>query len=115
MKIKRGDIVLVDLGIHENSIQSGIRPCVIVSNDKANRYSPVFTVVPLTSRLNKKNYLPTHVFINAYQCDGLKSHSLALCEQMTTIAYGDILEVSGRVSAYMMDKIGHAMRIQIGV
>lgn len=54
MKIKRGDIVLVDLGIHENSIQSGIRPCVIVSNDKANRYSPVFTVVPLTSRLNKK-------------------------------------------------------------
>ena len=35
MKIKRGDIIIADLGQHETSIQSGIRPCVVMSNDMA--------------------------------------------------------------------------------
>ena len=48
MKIKRGDIIIADLGQHETSIQSGIRPCVVMSNNMANRHSPVITVVPLT-------------------------------------------------------------------
>ena len=33
VKIKRGDIIIADLGQHETSIQSGIRPCVVRSND----------------------------------------------------------------------------------
>lgn len=70
MKIKRGDIIIADLGQHETSIQSGIRPCVVMSNDMANKHSPVITVVPLTSKIHKKEYLPTHVFLNGYRNTG---------------------------------------------
>lgn len=55
VKIKRGDIIIADLGQHETSIQPGIRPCVVMSNDMANRHSPVITVVPLPQRYTKRN------------------------------------------------------------
>ena len=49
MKIERGDILIADLGkASGTSIQSGIRPVIVISNNKANTYSPVVTVVPLT-------------------------------------------------------------------
>ena len=52
MKIERGDILMVNLGqVPGTSLQSGIRPVVVVSNNKANTYSPVVTVVPFTSRV----------------------------------------------------------------
>ena len=54
VKIRRGDIIIADLGQHETSIQSGIRPCVVMSNNMANRYSPVITVVSLTLKIHKK-------------------------------------------------------------
>lgn len=77
MKIERGDILMVNLGqVPGTSLQSGIRPVVVVSNNKANTYSPVVTVVPFTSRVYKKRYLPTHVFINRYEMVGLKRHGL---------------------------------------
>ena len=115
VKIKRGDIIIADLGQHETSIQSGIRPCVVMSNDMANKHSPVITVVPLTSKIHKKEYLPTHVFLNGYRNTGLDRHGLALCEQITSVAYSDILEVAGRVSKRKLTEIGHAVKVQCGL
>lgn len=49
---KRGDIYFVDFGQNIDTCkQSGIRPAVIVSNNRANEHSPVITVVPLTSKI----------------------------------------------------------------
>lgn len=115
MKIKRGDIIIVDLGQHETSVQSGIRPCVVISNNMANRYSPVITVVPLTSKIHKKEYLPTHVFLNGYRNTGLNRHSLALCEQITSVAFSDVLEVAGRVSKRKLAEISNAVKVQCGL
>lgn len=115
VKIKRGDIIIADLGQHETSIQSGIRPCVVMSNDMANKHSPVITVVPLTSKIHKKEYLPTHVFLNGYRNTGLDRHGLALCEQITSVAYSDILEVAGRVSKRKLAEISHADKVQCGL
>lgn len=115
MKIRRGDIIIADLGQHETSIQSGIRPCVVISNNIANRHSPVITVVPLTSKIHKKEYLPTHVFLNGYRNTGLGRHGLALCEQITSVAFSDILEVTGRVSGKKMAEIGNAVKVQCGL
>ena len=64
MTIRRGDILWADLGMFPTtSVQGGVRPVIVVSNNKANTYSSVITVVPLTSRIYKKRYLPTHVFM----------------------------------------------------
>ena len=112
MKIKRGGIIIADLGQHETSIQPGIRPCVVMSNDMANRHSPVITVVPLTSKIRKKQYLPTHVFLNSYKNTGLGCHSLALCEQITSVAFSDVLEVAGSVSERKLAETGYVVKIQ---
>ena len=83
MTIRRGDILWADLGMFPTtSVQGGVRPVIVVSNNKANTYSSVITVVPLTSRIYKKRYLPTHVFISKYDMTGIRKGSLALAEQV---------------------------------
>lgn len=54
--VTRGDVWNVDLEPVQGSEMSKQRPCVVVSNDIANRYSPVVTVVAVTSRAPKKSY-----------------------------------------------------------
>ena len=50
MTIRRGDILWADLGMFPtSSVQGGVRPVIVISNNKANTYSSVITVVPLTS------------------------------------------------------------------
>lgn len=61
---KRGDIYYVDFGEKAGSEQGGVRPALVVSNNKANKHSPVVTVIPLSARVWKKKYLPTHVQID---------------------------------------------------
>ena len=53
----RGDVVYVKLDKYINScVQSGIRPCVIVSNEKSNKDSMIYNVCPFTSRMDTKRY-----------------------------------------------------------
>lgn len=59
----------------QGSMQGGMRPVVVVSNNKVNKHSTVITVVPLSTKIYKKQSLPTHVFISAYKAEGLEQHS----------------------------------------
>ena len=52
---KRGDIYYVDFGEKTGSEQGGIRPVLVVSNNKANKHSPVVTVVPLSAGHGKRS------------------------------------------------------------
>ena len=59
--MKQYDIWLADIPAPKGShVQHGRRPVVIISNNLANTHSPVVTVIPLTSQMNK-HQLPTHV------------------------------------------------------
>lgn len=81
IELKRFEIWFASLPeIPDSHVQQGERPVIVVSNDKANRYSPCITVVPLTSR--QKKPLPTHVPISG--C-GLPCVSQALCEQLLSL------------------------------
>ena len=101
MTIRRGDILWADLGMFPTtSVQGGVRPVIVVSNNKANTYSSVITVVPLTSRIYKKRYLPTHVFISKYDMTGIRNGSLALAEQVMSISTKCIIEKCGRVNKW---------------
>lgn len=115
-EIKRGDILYVIMpDKYEGSIQGGTRPVVVVSNNQANKYSPVITVVPLTSRTYKKKYLPTHVLLKEWHCSGLGKDSVALCEQILPLNRKDVVECMGRVDKKMMKRITKAVQIQLGV
>ncbi len=108
----RGDIYYVDFGEGDGSKQGGLRPALIVSNNRANKNSPVVTVVPLTARIWKKRYLPTHVRIFG---SGLSRPSMALAEQVETVDKRNLKEKIGRVSdESVMEQVTKALLIQIG-
>ena len=102
-EIKRGDIIMCDLGKREGSVQSGIRPCVVVSNDYGNKYSNVYIVVPLTTK--HKTEIPTHVEI--------AENSLALCEQITTVSEQQVLRIKGCVSSEIINEIEEALIVAL--
>lgn len=56
MKIERGDILMVNLGqVPGTSLQSGIRPVVVVSNNKANTCSTESSTSCSDSGCGRKN------------------------------------------------------------
>lgn len=78
---RNGDIFWAEMGEKKGSLQFGERPVLVISNDKANKFSPVITIIPITSKIGKAK-LPTHVLIK--EC-GLEKPSIALAEQITSI------------------------------
>ena len=110
-EIKRGDIYKADLSPVVGSEQGGIRPVVIVQNNMGNRYSPTIIVVPITTRLNKKN-LPTHTKLNN---SNLLKESIALMEQIRTIDKSRLIEFIGVLNESEMNRITEALRISIDV
>ena len=92
-------------------MQGGMRPVVVVSNNRANKHSTVFTVVHLSTRIYKKQNLPTHVFVSAYRSEGLEQHSIALCEQVTALNFDKIIENIGKVDEETLMRITEAVQV----
>lgn len=114
---KRGEIYNIDFGHQADSHkQSGVRPAVIVSNNKANTNAPVVTIVPLTARIWKKRHLPTHVQIPFDKRTGLMKPSMALAEQVETMDKSRLGEKVGEIEdVSVMNQLTTALQIQIGV
>ncbi|MFR8860915.1 MAG: type II toxin-antitoxin system PemK/MazF family toxin [Coprococcus eutactus] len=112
---KRGDIYYVDFGEKDGSKQGGVRPALVVSNNKANKHSPVVTVVPLSARVWKKKYLPTHDADPQAQRSARKAEHGTLAEQVETLDKTRLGERIGEVLDDMvMEQITVALQIQIG-
>ncbi|MBE5774500.1 MAG: type II toxin-antitoxin system PemK/MazF family toxin [Clostridiales bacterium] len=79
------------------NVQSGWRPSVVFQNNTGNAHSPNLVVLPLTTRL-KKREMPTHVFIPA-SGSGLARDSAVLCENPVCIPKGRL----GRYLTHLPD------------
>lgn len=104
--LKRGDVVLCDLGFGEGSEQSGLRPCVIIQNNVGNKYSPTVIVATITSSTTKAK-LPTHIEID--ERSGLDKPSVILCEQIRTIDKNRIRKFIGSVTRDVREKINTSL------
>lgn len=114
IKPRRLDVYWVDLGQGNGSIQGGRRPCVVVSNDMANTFSPVIQVAPITSKMTKKK-MPTHVSVKPDEC-GLSKDSTILLEQNMPINKTQILSYIGTITDEEIScKINQAIKIQMGI
>lgn len=109
------EIWMADLGERSGSLQSGRRPVLIVSNDKNNRYSSVLNVIPMTTKMNKRN-LPCHVEIHDYERFGLNAPSTIMVEQLTVVDKKDLMFRIGKINddRILMD-ICDAMAVQFPV
>ena len=64
IQVKRGEIYYANLCPIVGSEQGGIRPVVILQNNKGNLHSRTTIVAAITGELNKSN-LPTHVIFKS--------------------------------------------------
>ena len=114
MDIKWGDVVFVDFTDNSrDSEQSGIRPAIIIQNDKGNEHSSTTIVASITSQ--DKRYLPTHVVVKPYQ-SGLNKVSTILMEQVRTIDKSRILSKVGHIEPdWLKEKIKKSLTISFGV
>lgn len=114
MDIKWGDVVFVDFTDNSrDSEQNGIRPAIIIQNDKGNEHSPTTIVASITSQ--EKRYLPTHVMVKPYQ-SGLNKVSTILMEQIRTIDKSRIISKVGHIEPdWLKEKIKKSLTISFGV
>lgn len=103
---KRGEIYYIESYYTTGSEQRAGRPAVIVSNEKNNEHSGTMEIVYLTTQ--PKHDLPTHVTVR-----GTGRDSIALCEQITSIAVERIGEYCGECNEREMAAIDTALLISL--
>ncbi len=111
--IKRGEIYYCDLGDCEGSVQSGLRPVLIIQNSRHNETSPTTIVAPITSAIKKTGFY-THVYLG--EEFGLNRPSMVELEQIRTVNRKDLREYVGFIDdRYVMNQINNGLKKSLGM
>ena len=109
--IRRGDVYYADLSPVVGSEQGGVRPVVVVQNDKGNRYSKTIIVAPISKKMSKPP-IPTHVI---FSDDSLSYVSMILCEQQRTIDKKRVGQWICTLDEKTLEKINRAIRVSLSI
>ena len=109
--IMRGDVYYADLSPVVGSEQGGVRPVVVVQNDKGNRYSKTIIVAPISKKMSKPP-IPTHVI---FSDDSLSYVSMILCEQLRTIDKKRLGQWICTLDEKTLEKINRAIRVSLSI
>lgn len=109
--IKRGDVYYADLSPVVGSEQGGVRPVVVVQNDKGNRYSKTVIVAPISKKMSKPP-IPTHVVFSDHS---LSYVSMILCEQLRTIDKQRLNQWICTLDHKTIEKINKAIKISLAL
>ena len=111
--VKRFEIYLYDFGAMPGSVQNGIRPALIIQDDRFNENSPTTIVAAITSVI-KKERLPSHIFLG--QEFGLSKPSMVMLEQLRTVNQDELREYVGAISdPYLTKIIGRGIKKTLGM
>lgn len=80
---RRGDIYCADLNPVIGSEQGGTRPVVVIQNDIGNKHSTTLIVAAVTTKIRKKEQMPTHYLIQ--NNPAFSEPSVVMLEQIRTI------------------------------
>ena len=114
---QRGDVFYANLGEKPKGVQDceqyGMRPVVIIQNNKGNRYSPTTIIAPITTKINK-NKIPTHVKLDG-EYIGLQKESMAMLEQIRVLDKRKLKEKIGEISPKDRKKINVAAALSLNL
>lgn len=103
------------LEVREGSIQCGYRPVFILSNNLNNTYSTTLNVIPITSKMNKRN-LPVHVELWDHRRYGLPVPSTMMVEQITTVSTGRLGRKIGNIhDTETLENLKRAIAVQFPI
>jgi mRNA interferase MazF len=104
---KRGEIYLVNFDPTIGHEVKKARPALIITNDINNEYSPVITVIPLSS--NVKRVYPFEVFLSAGS--GIEKDSKIMVNQIRTVDKKRLGKKLSTVSGEIIKKVGTAIKL----
>ncbi|MBR3277709.1 MAG: type II toxin-antitoxin system PemK/MazF family toxin [Lachnospiraceae bacterium] len=110
---KRGDVYWADLNPFFGSEQGGTRPVLVLQNDAGNFFSPTLIVAPMSSRVDKRTDLPTHIVLE--QVRGLDGPSLIMLEQLKTIDKRRVRSYAGKLTKEQMAEVEAALTGTLGI
>lgn len=106
--IKNGDVYLIDLKDTYCNVQNGLRPCLVIQNNCGNQHSPTVIVVPITSKLKKRN-MPVHVVVEQNN-----NTEMVLCECILTVSKEQIGRYLRTFDDSTMLKVIKALEVSLG-
>ena len=109
--MKRGDVFWGNFDPTLGSEIQKTRPCLIVSNDIANRFSPLVTVIPLTSQKLDKIF-PHEVLVE--NNPKLKNAKIKV-NQIRTFDKQRLGKWISHLSASNMKKVDAALALHLGL
>ncbi|MCY9588644.1 type II toxin-antitoxin system PemK/MazF family toxin [Paenibacillus chitinolyticus] len=103
--VNRGEVWMVKFdGI--GSEQRGLRPALVISNNRGNKYGSTVIVCAITAQVHKAK-LPTHVVLKASP-NGTIKDSVVMLEQVRTVDKSRLLHKLARVGPITMGKVTEA-------
>jgi mRNA interferase MazF len=118
MKVRRGDIVLVDFPYSDRS-SSKVRPALVVQADVWNERLEDTILALITSSHRRRLGANTQFYIDLStlegQQTGLKLDSVVQCENLLTYKADLILRVLGKLSPEDMTKINRCLDAALGI
>ncbi len=110
--MRRGEVYDARLDPTEGSEQAGIRPVIIVSRDAINATSQVVLAIPCTTYRPGRRIYPSQVLLRAPD-GGLNQDSLAMGEQVRTLAKTRFLGLRGMLSLSSLAQLERALLIAL--
>ena len=103
---QKAEIYWVDMPYYSTTVISNIRPCVVLSNNQANKTSKTILVTPITRRL-KRPELPCHVTLN--------DKNMVKLEVIMPVEKEKITGYYGKLTEKQLREVNQAMLIELGI
>src|SRR5213082_4308581 len=111
---RRGEIWDVNWSPGRGAEQQGIRPALIIQNDRGNASSTYpLTIVASMSRTERE--LPLHVRIAPNEENGLTDYTDVKCEQVMTIEKSRLLRRRGVITSEELTRVDIALKLSLNL
>src|SRR6059058_5731938 len=111
---RRGEIWDVNWSPGRGAEQQGIRPALIIQNDRGNLSANYpLTIVASMSRTERE--LPLHVRIAPSEENGLTDYTDVKCEQVMTIEKSRLLRRRGSINAEELHRVDTALKLSLSL
>ena len=118
MKVRRGEVVLVDFPYSDHT-GSKVRPALVVQADTLNQRLDDTILALITSSRHRRIGAATQLVIDITTAEGqqtgLRFNSVIQCENLLTYDQALILRVLGRLSATTMEQINAGLKVALGI